>query len=393
MPSKSNFSAIQKSMSGFVSSVIRLFHQHLSISACIVFSIISVTIGCATATIPGDLVSQKPQPIKKSQRPFVVAHRGASGYLPEHTLEAYVRGMELGADYVEPDLVLTKDGVLVARHENEISETTNVAQIFPNRKATKTIDDIVTVGWFTEDFTLAELKTLKAKQRLAFRQQMDNQPFLIPTLSEIIDAVDAYNTKYNKSVGIFPEIKHSTYFRSIGMNMEQALINLLKEKKWNDKKDQIYIQSFEVSNLKELAKISSYHLVQLIGDPTESPFDLKQNKMTYQNMVTMSGLKEIRTYAQGIAPFKKYLVIDNQDKTLVASDFLKNAQLLDFQIVPYTFRNESFFILKPLTDPVREYELIYSLGVDGVFSDFPDTAIKALKGHAADSQNNNETIN
>ncbi len=344
---------------------------------------------CTSVIKPNDdYVMPKTRQVKHGKHPFVVAHRGASGYLPEHTLEAYIRGMELGADFVEPDLVVTKDGVLIARHENEISETTNVASVYPDRKTTKTVDDIKTVGWFTEDFTLAELKKLKAKQRLAFRQQMDNQPFLIPTLAEIIEAVDGFNLKNKKTVGIFPEIKHSTYFRSIGFNLEESLIKILRDKKWNAKLDQIYIQSFEVTNLKELSNKTDYHLVQLIGDLHESPFDLKDSKVTYQDMISLSGLKDIRRYAQAISPYKKLLVVEkgSQTVTLVANDFFKNAQLLDFQIVPYTFRNESFFLLKPLTDPVKEYELFYKLGVDGVFSDFPDTAVKALKTA-------NETIN
>lgn len=330
---------------------------------------------------------QKPAENRKFQRPIVIAHRGASGYLPEHTLEAYIRGMELGADFIEPDLVMTKDGVLVARHENEISETTNVADVFPKRKTTKTVDDVKMAGWFVEDFTLAEIKKLKAKQRLAFRPQMDQQPFLIPTLDEIIDAVDQYNTKTGKSIGIVPEIKHSSYFRSIGVNMEKALLKALEDKKWDKKLDQVYIQSFEVSNLKELATLSKYHLVQLLGDPAESPYDLK-GKKTYADMVTLDGLKEIRKYAQVLGPYKKYLVVENakSEMTLVANDVLKNAKLLDLKIIPYTFRNESFFVMKPLTDPVKEYEFFYKIGVDGVFSDFPDTAVKALKM-------GNETIN
>tara|TARA_B110001454_G_C12723156_1_gene435786 strand:- start:14976 stop:15980 length:1005 start_codon:yes stop_codon:yes gene_type:complete len=317
---------------------------------------------------------------KKFARPIVIAHRGASGYLPEHTLEAYIRGMELGADFVEPDLVMTKDGVLVARHENEISETTNVAEVFPKRKTVKTVDDVKVAGWFVEDFTLAEIKKLKAKQRLAFRPQMDQQPFLVPTFDEIIDVVDQYNTKTGKQIGIVPEIKHSSYFRSIGVNMEKALLKVLEDKKWDKKLDQIYIQSFEVSNLKELASLSKYHLVQLLGDPAESPYDLKGRK-TYADMVTLEGLKEIRKYAQVIGPYKKYLVVENakSETTMVPNDVLKNAKLLDFKIIPYTFRNESFFVMKPLTDPVKEYEFFYKIGVDGVFSDFPDTAVKALK--------------
>jgi glycerophosphoryl diester phosphodiesterase len=241
-------------------------------------------------------------------------------------------------------------------------------------------------GWFVEDFTLAEIKKLKAKQRLAFRPQMEQQAFLIPTLAEILEAVDQYNEKTGKRIGVIPEIKHSSYFRSIGINMEKALLDVLEDKKWNKKPGQVYIQSFEVSNLRELAAISKYPLVQLIGDPAESPYDLK-GKTTYSNMMTMEGLKEIRKYASAIGPYKKYLIVENTKSTSpVANDVLKNAKLLDFQIFPYTFRNESFFVIKPLTDPVKEYEFYFKMGVDGVFSDFPDTAVKALKSAS-------ETIN
>lgn len=352
----------------------------------LVASLVSVLIVSACQTTSKHEVFQVPAEKKAFSRPIVIAHRGASGYLPEHTLEAYIRGMELGADFVEPDLVMTKDGVLVARHENEISETTNVAEIFPKRKTVKTVDDVKISGWFVEDFTLAEIKKLKAKQRLAFRPQMDQQPFFVPTLVEIIDAVDQYNEKTGKKIGIVPEIKHSSYFRSLNVNMENALLTVLAEKKWDEKIDQVYIQSFEVSNLKELAMKSKYHLVQLLGDPAESPYDLKGRK-TYRDMVTLEGLKEIRTYAQVLGPYKKYLVDENaKSETMVPNDVMKNAKLLNFQVIPYTFRNESFFVMKPLADPVKEYEFFYKIGVDGVFSDFPDTAVKALKI-------TNETIN
>lgn len=348
---------------------------------------IKIVIGCLvwiTGCVSTSKMTSSPhvaQDKTASKRPLVIAHRGASGYLPEHTLEAYIRAMEMGADFIEPDLVMTKDGVLIARHENEISDTTNVATVYPDRKNTKSIEDVTVTGWFTEDFTLEELKKLKAKQRLAFRPQMDQHLFQVPTLAEIIDAVDQYNSKNNKAIGIIPEIKHSSYFRSIGLNIEKELLKILDEKKWNQKLDQVYIQSFEVGNLRELATTTKYSLVQLIGDPKESPYDLKSKKITYQDMVTNEGLREIRKYAVALGPYKKYLIVENSKKedSLIANDVLKNARLLDFRIFPYTFRNESFFILKPLTDPIKEYEFFYKLGVDGVFSDFPDTAVKALK--------------
>lgn len=360
-------------------TTVNRFKNKLKMATVLITLTVGFLSGCAStqeSASPTEVAEAK----KQAKRPIVIAHRGASGYLPEHTIEAYVRGMELGADFIEPDLVMTKDGVLVARHENEISETTNVGEVFPERKTTKTIEDVKVTGWFVEDFTFDEIRKLKAKQRLAFRPQMSQLPFLIPTLAEIIDVVDQYNEKNSRKIGIIPEIKHSSYFRSIGLDIEKELLKTLEVKKWNKKLDQVYIQSFEVSNLKELARTTSYSLVQLLGDPAESPYDLKSQKVTYNDMVTLHGLKDIRKYAGAIGPFKRML-IDEKNKTdiLIPNDVLKNARLLDFQIFPYTFRNETFFLLKPVTDPLKEYEFFYKMGVDGVFSDFPDTAVKALK--------------
>ena len=209
--------------------------------------------------------------------PIVIGHRGASGYRPEHTLAAYALAIEQGADYVEPDLVMTKDKVLVARHENEISGTTDVADRseFAGRKATKTIDGAPVTGWFTEDFTLRELKTLRAKERIPQARPgntaFDGQ-FQVPTLQEVINLVRRKEEDLNRRIGIYPETKHPTYFDSIGLSMEEPLVRLLHANGYTRKTDWVFIQSFEVGNLKDLHRRTRLRLAQLLND-TGRPYD------------------------------------------------------------------------------------------------------------------------
>ena len=196
------------------------------------------------------------------REPIVIAHRGASGDRPEHTLAGYEHAIDHGADYIEPDLVSTKDGVLVARHENEIGGTTDVASHpeFAARRTTKTIDGVPTTGWFTEDFTLAELKTLRAKERIpALRPNnaVFDGLYPVPTLQEVIDLAKS------RGVGIYPETKHPTYFDSIGLSLEEPLVATLKQNGWAGKKAPVYIQSFEVANLKQLNRLINVPIVQL----------------------------------------------------------------------------------------------------------------------------------
>jgi glycerophosphoryl diester phosphodiesterase len=239
-------------------------------------------------------------------QPLVIAHRGASGERPEHTLASYKRAIEEGADFIEPDLVMTRDHILVARHENEISGTTDVAAHpeFAARKATKVIDGQSFTGWFTEDFTLVELKTLRARERLPDlrpqNRQYDGQ-FEIPTFAEILAL--AATTK--KHVGVYPEIKHGTYFDGLGMNMEAPLLAALKKAGYTKKTDPVFIQSFEVGNLQRLRKVTKLRLVQLIdgsGHPADRP-DLPS-----ANMVTPAGLAEVARYADAIGVTKSLIV-------------------------------------------------------------------------------------
>ncbi|WP_353929715.1 glycerophosphodiester phosphodiesterase [Okeanomitos corallinicola TIOX110] len=312
---------------------------------------------------------------KTSQTPpIIIAHRGASGYRPEHTLAAYQLAIDLGADYIEPDLVISKDGVLIARHENEISQTTDIAEHpeFAHLKTTKIIDGEIKTGWFTEDLTLAEIKTLTAEERIPEirPQNTDYHGILpIPTLQEIIDLAQKYN------VGIYPETKHPSYFQSIGLPLELPLLTALQEVKIS-----VFIQSFEVSNLQEISQKTDILLVQLINH-TGQPYDftVNGNTNTYQDMIQPLGLKKIAEYAQAIGVNKNLIIPSNiNNKIQSPTSLIKNAHAEDLLVHAWTFRNENNFLPVDFhNNPQQEYKLFFELGLDGVFSDFPDTAFTA----------------
>ncbi|MBH8555931.1 glycerophosphodiester phosphodiesterase [Nostocaceae cyanobacterium CENA357] len=319
--------------------------------------------------------------------PIIIAHRGASGYRPEHTLAAYELAIALGADYIEPDLVSTKDGVLIARHENEISETTNVANHieFANRKTTKLIDGELKVGWFTEDFTLAEIKTLRAKERIPqIRPQntIYDELFTIPTLQEIVDLAKAKSAEINRAIGIYPETKHPTYFQSIGLSLEDPLLANLAANNYQDANAPVFIQSFEVSNLQYLSTKTDLPLVQLLN-ATGKPYDFvaSGDVRTYADLATALGLREIAKYAQAVGIHKNLLIPkDSTGKLRSPTSIVKNAHAAALLFHVWTFRNEDCFL--PLDfqgNPQGEYELFFSLGIDGVFSDYPDTAKTKLR--------------
>ena len=288
-----------------------------------------------------------------SAKPLVIAHRGASGHLPEHTLEAYRLAIDMGADFIEPDLVPTKDGHLIARHENEMSETTDVADKFPDRRTNKTIEGRVVEGWFSEDFTLAEIKSLRARERLKSRSSANDGRFMIPTFAEIIALASS-----RPSVGIYPETKHPSYFRSIDLALEPPLVEALK-----GFKGPAYIQSFEVQNLKDIAKVWPGPLIQLLGDPNEQPAD---GGPTYGEMTTEAGLRAIAAYAKGLGP----------PKALATADLVRRAHAAGLTVHPYTFRSDPPFLAPAYNgDPLKEYCAFFALGVDGVFTDFPDAAL------------------
>jgi glycerophosphoryl diester phosphodiesterase len=304
------------------------------------------------------------------KRLIVIAHRGASGYRPEHTLASYELAISLGADFIEPDLVPTKDGVLVARHENEISETTDVAARpeLADRRTTKRIDGLEVAGWFTEDLTLAEIKTLRAKERLPFRDPSWNGRFEVPTLAEVLELAR------RKGCGVYPETKHPTYFRSIGLPLEETLVEALHAAGYRGRSAPVYIQSFETGNLRALRGITELPLIQLL-DTEGRPFDLRE---TYRDLATPAGLAEIATYADGIGPNKRLIVPAQADGGLgAATPLVSDAHRAGLLVHPWTFRSDEQFLAPVYQgEPEREYEHFFSLGVDGVFSDFPDVALR-----------------
>ncbi len=310
------------------------------------------------------------------QPPIVIAHRGASGYRPEHTLAAYKLAIEMGANFIEPDLVSTKDGILIARHENEMSQTTDVVNHpeFAHRRTTKIIDGEVKNGWFTEDFTLGEIKTLRAKERIPqIRPQnaVYDGKFDIPTFQEIIDLVKG------KTIGIYPETKHPSYFQSIGLPLEEPLLEVLHGNGYRGDKAPIFIQSFEVNNLKQLSQKTDLPLVQLLND-TGKPYDVN---FSYQDLATVAGLRDIAEYALAIGVNKNLVVPrDRNNKLLSPTSLINDAHGVNLLVHAWTFRNEDFFL--PLDfqgNPQGEYELFFGLGIDGVFSDFPDIGLRTIE--------------
>jgi glycerophosphoryl diester phosphodiesterase len=312
------------------------------------------------------------------QPPIIIAHRGASGYRPEHTLASYELAIDLGADYIEPDLVITKDGVLIARHENEISETTDIANHpeFAHLKTTKIIDGEIKIGWFTEDFTIAEIKTLTAKERIPqIRPQNTayNGMFPIPTFQEVIDLAQRKSQAIGRNIGIYPETKHPSYFKSLDLPLEATLLFNLQNINLP-----IFIQSFEVSNLQELSKKTNLPLVQLIND-SGKPYDFvtDHNPRTYTDLLNQQGLREIAEYAQAIGVNKNLLIPqDINGKLLSSTSLIIDAHVANLQVHLWTFRNEDVFLPLDLKgNPDREYEMFFNLGIDGLFSDYPDLAV------------------
>jgi glycerophosphoryl diester phosphodiesterase len=314
--------------------------------------------------------------------PIVIAHRGASGYLPEHTLAAYELAVRQGADYIEPDLVITRDGVLIARHENEIGGTTDVAVKFPERRTTKEVDGEAVAGWFAEDFTLAEIKRLRARERLAFRSQAHNDEFEVPALQEILDLVARLEAETGRRIGIYPETKHPSYFRGLGLPLEEPLLELLHARGYRTAEDPVFLQSFEVGNLRWLRERTALRLIQLL-DEKGAPWDfvVTGDSRTYADLATPDGLREIAGYAAGIGPHKRLIVpLGPQGRLAEPTTLVRDAHAAGLLVHPWTFRNEASFLHRDYGgDPAAELRQFYALGVDGVFADFPDVAVRARR--------------
>jgi glycerophosphoryl diester phosphodiesterase len=361
---------------------------------------------------------------RTAEPPIIIAHRGASGHRPEHTLAAYALAIDMGADFIEPDLVATKDGRLVARHEPEIGKTTDVAQKFPERKTTRTIDGATTEGWFVCDFTLAEIKTLRARQPWPFRSTAWNGLFEIPTFEEIIALAKAGSARTGRTVGVYPETKHPSFHRALGLPLEEPLLTALAQAGWTEADSPVFIQSFEVGNLRRLATQTGVRLIQLLDEPGLRPFDFitGADPRTYGDLMTPEGLRQIATYAYGIGPWKRSILEERDplppgerveakppgeggvdEKAAGAATFspspcplprgervprlnetsplIDDAHAAGLRVHAYTFRDEPKF-LAPVydNDPAAEYRQFFELGLDGVFSDFPDTAFRGRAG-------------
>lgn len=300
-------------------------------------------------------------------RVLIIAHRGASGHRPEHTLESYTLAIEMGADFIEPDLVSTSDGVLVARHENEIGGTTDVADRFPDRRRTKMIDGVSVPGWFTEDFTLAELKTLRAKERLPFRSHAYDGQFLVPTFDEVLTLADTMSRALGRTIGVYPETKHPSYFRGIGLALEPRVLEVLARHGKSRQSDAVFIQSFEPSSLVSLRLRTPLRLIQLLDQGAD---------------VSDERLDAITKYADGIGVNTRLVLpSDTAGRVGVATTLVERAHARGLLVHAWTLRSEPVF-LSPSYDgqAEREYQQLAALGVDGIFGDFPDVAVRALRG-------------
>jgi glycerophosphoryl diester phosphodiesterase len=351
---------------------------------------------------------KKHKPLKEN-KPLVIGHRGAGGFVPEHTLQSYKLAIKLGADYVEPDLVMTKDHVLIARHEpilgdsdpNTTGDSTDVGEHpeFASRETTRTLDGVPTTGFWAQDFTLAEIKTLGARQTRGGRPTEFNGKFKVPTLQEIINLVKRRSHKLGRRIGIYPETKHPTFHDSQGLSLEEPLVRTLKKNGLNSKNSPVFIQSFEQSNLKELNHMTRVRLIQLMdandtdpvtGNPTYAPpFDRPYDwtasgdptllARTFGYFATDAGLDEVKTYADGIGPWKVYIIPitgggGGDPKT--PTDLVARAHARGLLVHTWTFRDDAFPSGFP-GGPVEELLAFYRQGVDGVFADFPDTAFGA----------------
>jgi glycerophosphoryl diester phosphodiesterase len=340
-----------------------------------------VALVAASACVTAD-PARPPVTSPSDARPIVIAHRGASGYRPEHTLAAYSLAIDMGADFIEPDLVSTKDSVLVARHEIEIGGTTDVATKFPDRRTTRTIDGNRVTGWFTEDFTLAELKTLRANERLPFRSHAYDGLEPIPTLEEILGLVERRTRETGRRIGVYPETKHSSYFRSIGRPLEEPLLAALARRGWTTPAAPVFIQSFEVENLRALRARTGVRLVQLI-DNHSGPADASTAPdvpATYATMVTPAELARIALYANAIGVEKSLVQpIDSLGMRGTPTPLVADAHRAGLAVHVWTMRSDASILPKAYAgDAAAEWRTFASLGVDGIFGDFPDVGVAAL---------------
>jgi glycerophosphoryl diester phosphodiesterase len=325
---------------------------------------------------------------QESPRTLVIGHRGASGYRPEHTLASYELAARMGADFIEPDLVTTRDGVLIARHEPDITGTTDVSirGEFASRKTTKVLDGVPVTGWFTEDFTLAEIKTLRAVERLpAVRQRntLYNGLFEVPTFEEVLDLRERLSHELRRTIGVYPETKHPTYFRNAGLPLEPALIRALRKHNLDHRDAPVFVQSFEAANLRMLRGELKSRLV-FLGSARGTPFN---DPRPYSDYFSAAGLRDVAEFADGVGPDKVMVIPRNVDGSLgTPTSLIADAHAAGLVVHPYTFRAENQFLptdYRVGTDPnaygqaIREQIAFLDAGIDGLFTDQADIGVLA----------------
>lgn len=299
----------------------------------------------------------------QSPSPLVIAHRGASGYRPEHTLEAYTLAIEMGAGAIEPDLVSTKDGVLIARHENEIGSTTNVAERFPDRRTAKVIDGKRIEGWFTEDLTLAEIKTLRANERLEFRSHAYDGQYQIPTFDDVLELAASKSRALGRTISVYPETKHPSYFRAIGLPLEETLVRSLARWQLRGKAAAVFLQSFEADSLQRLRALTDVRLVFLTSRVEDA---------------TPGRLREIARFADGIGAEKRLVIPVSEDRLqkFPPTSLVKDAHAAGLFVHVWTLRADAQFLpVAYAGDMTAEAREFVALGVDGFFTDFPDLGV------------------
>ncbi|WP_328909121.1 glycerophosphodiester phosphodiesterase [Streptomyces sp. NBC_00234] len=333
--------------------------------------------------------------------PTVIGHRGASGYRPEHTLGAYQLALDMGAHIIEQDLVPTKDGHLVCRHENDITGTTDVAEHpeFANRRTTKKVDGVSLTGWFTEDFTLAELKTLRAKERIPGTRQENtlyDGRWEIPTFEEVLRWADQEGRRRGAPVWLYVETKHPTYFRSLGLGLEEPLARLLRRHGRHRAHSPLILQSFEPSSMQRLSKLVATPRVVLLSGAATRPWDFVEadDPRTVAELVQPAGLKWMASFAQGIGPTLDLIIPkDAAGRLTTPTTLVRDAHAQDLILHPYTMRNENSFLpaeFRRGTDPAAygdafgAFRTYFEAGIDGVFSDNPDTALLAAADFSRD---------
>lgn len=365
----------------------------LALAGLALLSVTGLAVGSASAAESGGSADAAAHG-RGHDDPVIVGHRGAPGYRPEHTLASYELAFRMGVSYVDVDLVPTKDGQLVARHEPEISGTTDVAKHleFANRKKTLVIDGVSTTGWFTQDFTLAELKTLRAVERIPANRPHNtlyNGRYQIATFQEVLDLTKRLGKELHRTLGTYPEVKHSTFFSTIGNPTEPKLVALLKRNGLDRPDAPAIIQSFEVSNLIELHKQVRTPLLQLTsasGAPAD--FVAKGDPRTYKDIVSAKGLRDVAKYAKYLGPDKSQIIpLDAAGNLTSPTAIVADAHKAGLKVQPYTFRNENPFLpanLRSSAEPdafgdvFTEEAAFLKAGVDGFFADQPDTALESL---------------